>query len=98
MKPESSNNKLYWMPAFIAAVMLVAFFWGGGYVLYMALSTTTENPKLFSLLDMIVVATISLTSSAVNYFIMSTHGNRVKDELIYNSTPAVTPTTTGEPK
>lgn len=89
MKPESNQS---WMPAVITVFVLVDFSLMGGYILYKAVGTSgAENPKLFSLLDMIVVATLNFVSMCVGYWVGTTHASKAKDSMLWNSTPAPTP-------
>jgi hypothetical protein len=93
------TTKLQWMPAIIVFITLTGFYSGGGYILIKAFNPETtsivDTAKAMSLLDMIVIAAISLATGSVGYWLGTTHSSKMKDELLLNSTP-VTPPTEGQ--
>lgn len=90
------EKALSWMPAAIVFITLTGFYWGGGYILIKAFNPETtsivDTAKAMSLLDMVVIAAIGLATGSVGYWLGTTHSSKAKDEMIYNSTPAIVPT------
>lgn len=95
-KPNWTAN----MPAIVTIFALVDFTLMGAYVLYKALNPgasvdgkpAPDTAKLFSIVDMIVVATLNFVSMCIGYWVGTTHSNKMKDQMLYNSTPTPEPT------
>ena len=51
-----------------------------------------DAAKALSLLDMVVIAAISLATGSVGYWLGTTHSSKAKDTMLYNSTPSPVPT------
>lgn len=88
-----TENRTWWVPILITMILLADFTGALAAVMYKVLRNPANviDPKIASILDMLIVFLIGSTGGGLGYWLGRTHGETEKDkekiQMIYNSTP-----------